>query len=381
MNERSVPREAVARFAQAVILRELHRLHAEGLATNSLTADLVPDDRDLELDSLQALGVFGALAQALTVENLGPRSADAKSMEDWVACALALPCDRLTIETSGSTGAPQLHTHPSEHLMAEADWFAEQLPAIDRVISLVPCDHLYGLIWTALLPAILEVPVVPAKVGSLPAAEGNDLVVAVPEQWAAIARIPRRWAEGTVGVSSAGRLDDETARAVLARGLPRLLDIYGASETGAIAMRDAPQGRHTLLPWWSIEDGQDGKILAGRSMRIDLPDRVDTASDGSIVLMGRRDQAVSIGGTNVYPGRVAESLRSVDGVAEVAVRLDKNGRLKALIVPDIDAEEIAVRDRIVVFVKKTFKAAERPCSISFAGALPRNEMGKLCDWS
>ena len=377
---RSLPPQAVFRFARAVIVRELDRLHSEGLAADHHGADLDRQSCDLELDSLQALGVFGALSEALTVEDLGPCADNAQSMADWIACAAAQPIAQLTIATSGSTGTPKLHRHSVEHLLEEARWFAARLPDIRRVIALVPADHLYGLIWTAILPAILDVPVVQAKVSALPPAQENDLIVAVPEQWAALARIARTWPPGTVGVSSAGRLDDKTASAVLDRGLSRLIDIYGASECGGIAMREAPHGQHSLLSYWSVEEDQGSQLLVGRGKRIELPDRIETAPDGSLVLKGRRDRAVSIGGINVYPERIAERLQSVEGVAEAAVRLGTNGRLKACIVPARDTDEDILRSRIGDFAKRSLRTAERLSDISFAPALPRNAMGKLSDW-
>lgn len=97
--------------------------------------------------------------------------------------------------------------------------------------------------------------------------------------------------------------------------------------------------------------------------------------------VGRRDGAVQIGGHNVWPDRVARALRAVDGVADAAVRMHANGRLKAFIVPaeQQDTEHLSARIEQMIILHLT--DPERPRSFRFGAALPRNAMGKLADWA
>ena len=251
------------------------------------------------------------------------------------------------------------------------------------MVALIPAHHLYGIIWTALLPAALGVPVVAATVGTSLGLTTGDLIVAVPDQWQALSRIVRRFPEDVVGVSSAGALDDGVASQLLAAGLGRLLDIYGASETGGIALRKAPGTAYELLPRWQLSaDADDDWRLVDRKGRChDLPDHIERTGDRSIRPIGRRDGAVQVAGHNVWPERVARALRTADGVADAAVRLHPNGRLTAFVVPHPDRDPRQVSANIEQVVAARLTDPERPRSFRFGLALPRNAMGKLEDWT
>lgn len=100
---------------------------------------------------------------------------------------------------------------------------------------------------------------------------------------------------------------------------------------------------------------------------------------------GRRDEAVQVGGVNVYPERVAETIRSHPEVADCAVRPMRPGegrRMKALIVLEEAArDQPDSRRRLEYWLRQTFSAPERPSSLTFGEAVPRNGQGKTTDWS
>jgi hypothetical protein len=72
----------------------------------------------------------------------------------------------MTVATSGSTGSPRLCIHNVADLLDEAVFLAAQFTGRRRVVALVPAHHLYGIIWTALLPDALGVPVVVRTIGA-----------------------------------------------------------------------------------------------------------------------------------------------------------------------------------------------------------------------
>lgn len=260
---------------------------------------------------------------------------------------------------------------------------AARLPGRRRLVALVPTHHLYGIIWTALLPDGLGVPVVTPPIGTALDLAPGDLVVAVPDQWRAILRLTRGFPADIVGVSSAAPLDDALAADLAAAGLTRLLDIYGSSETGGIALRTLPATRYDLLPRWRLVPHGDGDWqLADRDgTHHPLPDHVERIGERGLRPTGRRDGAVQVGGHNVWPARVAAMLRTLDGVADAAVRLDGNGRLKAFVVPDGARDPADLAPLIDRAVADRLPVAARPKRLRFGPALPRNAMGKLEDWS
>ena len=82
----------------------------------------------------------------------------------------------------------------------------------------------------------------------------------------------------------------------------------------------------------------------------------------------------------ICDGAVAEVLRGIDGVADAAVRLHDDGRLKPFTVPDDDPDPAAPAVTIERAAADRMATPERPGRLRFCAALPRNLMGKLEDW-
>ena len=381
-------RTALRRIVSGVVTAEVGRLHggsAQRLPKGDWPDDMLIGEGGLDLDSLEYLGALGALADMFDGAEATLGSAAPRTMGDWidwVGPATARPDASLSVATSGSTGTPRRTSHPIARLQAEAEFFASQLSDRRRVLALVPGHHLYGLIWTALLPAALGAPVLPRELGTDLGLQAGDLIVAVPDQWKVLLQLNRTFPDGVSGASSGGQLPDELGPALRAAGLSRLVDIYGASETGAIGMREAPSAPFDLMPRWHFEFIEGTLELVDQQGRHEpLPDHIERVGPRAFRPIGRRDGAVQVGGLNVWPAQVAATLRTCPGVAEVAVRLDTNGRLKAFVVPEPSWTGDALQDVLVRFAADHLAVQERPKRFDFGPALPRNEMGKLQDWN
>jgi 4-coumarate--CoA ligase len=84
----------------------------------------------------------------------------------------------------------------------------------------------------------------------------------------------------------------------------------------------------------------------------------------------------------VWPDRVKDFIDNHPHVQVCAVRpLDTiyGTRLKVFVVP-IDAADGEVRSELRDWLKINLTAAERPIQLTLGDKLPRNSMGKLCDW-
>lgn len=382
-------RPAAHRIVCAVVAAEVERLRERQRPLAGLlpwAGDMRIGDDGLGLDSLERLGALGALAETFDLDDSILNTVPPHTVGDWLDCVMrrqAAGDARLVVRTSGSTGAPVPCAHAVADLIGEARALAAQVAGRRRIVALVPAHHLYGIIWAAVLPGVLGVPVVTRAIGAALMLLPGDLVVAVPDQWRAMLRLARTVPGDVIGVSSGGPMDDALAAALHDAGLARLLDIYGSSETGGIALREWPERAYTLLPRWHLVPaaGDDWQLGDQHGALYPLPDHVERLGERQLRPTGRRDGAVQVGGHNVWPARVADTLRAVDGVADAAVRLHANGRLKAFIVPapDTDPEQIAADlDRAIT---DRLSAPERPCSLRFGPALPRNSMGKLEDWA
>jgi 4-coumarate--CoA ligase len=210
----------------------------------------------------------------------------------------------------------------------------------------------------------------------------GDIVIGVPTHWEELAARDKPFPADVVGVSAGAPLSREQATILMGKGCARLLDVYGASETGGIGFRDAGDAAYRLLPRWTIDASTpDGAALLDRDgTRVALPDHIH--GDGAtFTLGGRRDGAIQVGGHNVWPSQVETQLRRLPDVREAAVRLGSNGRLKAFVVPAGDAP---VDD--LVRIMSDALAAElpphaRPVAYTIGNALPLSAMGKRMDWS
>ncbi|MBB3586365.1 class I adenylate-forming enzyme family protein [Sphingomonas sp. BK481] len=377
------------RIACAVTAIEVQRLRDGSLfsmLSGEWPEDMLIGDEGLGLDSLEQLGALGALAETFGLDDTSLAAQAPQKVSDWIDWTMAgyeAGGCTITVKTSGSTGAARPCVHALGTLLNEAAYLANRFADRKRVIAMVPANHLYGMIWTAFLPSALGVPVVVRPLGTTLELVAGDLVVAVPDQWQAISRMTRRFPNDVVGVSSAGVLDDLVAKELLSAGLSRLIDVYGSSETGAIALRQVPDAMYELLPRWNLvpRSDHDWDLSDGGGSLTEMPDLIERAGERWLRPVGRRDGAVKVAGLNVWPNHVAEVLRRADGVADVTVRLHANGRLKAFVVPEAGLEASDLAFHLDRFAVQNLKDHERPKSFRFGTVLPRNAMGKLEDWA
>lgn len=354
------------------------------------TADTPVGGDTAAIDSLDLLSLGAALAELLPDAAL--RAPASQRFGDW--CAAATPADpsrltQVTFRSSGSTGAPRRTTHPLERLDREAASFAALIGGRRRVVSALPSHHAYGFIHTVLLPRHLPGLSTSAEVVELRGRtvsevasllRPGDLVLGHPMFWDAVLRATgERLSPDVVGVTSSAPCPGETARALRAAGLTRLLEVYGSAETAGIGWRDDPASPYVLLPGWHRE--RDGLRRDGQP--VPTPDRLAWDGDQFRVL-GRHDGVVQVGGVNVSPLEVARVLGGHPAVGEIAVRKmrpDEGDRLKAFVVP---AEPVgdadATRSELRRFASAHLSPAQRPGVYTFGDELPRGAMGKQADW-
>lgn len=355
-------------------------------------ADLRWDAEQLDLDSLHRVHL--ATAAATWCDAFDSGFSDLflakRSSHDWAqvmqrsrASAAGDACS-VIFSTSGSTGARKHIRHREAFLRQEAlDW-AALLGDTRRVVCCVPTHHIYGFIWGALLPQALGVPVIDADLAELPQAQPGDLWVAVPDQWQWLRRASRSWPAGVVGISSTAPLQADVHQAVLAQGLPRLIQVYGSTETSGLAWRDQPSQPYRLAAGRERTAEGDIRIQVTPDQWATAPlqDTLDWVDAQHFNLLGRTDQAVQIGGHNVSPQWVADQLQQHPAVRAAAVRLNAQcqpARLKAFVVlhPGAGADAQA---QVLQHSQSALPWYAAPGRISFGPELPRNAMGKLCDW-
>lgn len=375
-----------------------------------------------DLPADQAVPLAAAALSFLSIPDAdGAKQAALTALPDLAKWAERLYAwwDKTTLcfNTSGSTGVPARHTLTLPFMYEETEATAPMFAGCERVVSVMPAHHIYGLMYGPILANFFGIPVVyapPLPLASFFAAlKPGDALIAFPFFWQSVLNVLRRKTPGLIlppgvlGCTATGPCPPETIRALLdpaATGdsppLASMREIYGSTETNAIGIRLNGAEWYTLLSIWNAERLPDGntnlvRILGDGSMLPPQPAPDVLVWNGSRHFRPERrvDKAVQVAGINVYPERVAAIIRQHPLVRDCAVRLmrpEEGSRLKAFIVPDGTGN--ATGDEIDGETRKAFgkpfrdwlsarlDTVARPKRITLGSALPVNEMGKLKDW-
>lgn len=360
---------------------------------------LHPGQVTLGADSLELVSLATCVAIFFNIYESGVEDylLRFKTLGEWadlVVVARERGSKNITFATSGSTGTPKQCLQQWNALVNEAIFFAERFgpgseQPTQRILALSPCHHIYGFIFGTLLPAQLNVPVVrgPKALAIIQQQrlQAGDLVIGFPFIWRQLSRQGVDFPTGITGISSTGPCDASIIRELQIQGLDHMVEVYGSSETAGIGFRSDPDEAFHLLPRWQRSNTVDTLTELTTGTSFVLGDHLQWQNQTHFRPAGRCDEAVQVGGLNVFPARIAEQLQSLPEVADAAVRLMsavEGERLKSFIVPalgftDSDALEL----RLQAWCTQNLKAAERPKAFTFGAAMPRNAMGKLTDWS
>ena len=182
---------------------------------------------------------------------------------------------------------------------------------------------------------------------------------------------------------STAPLPQQLAAETERRFLTRLLEIYGSTETGQIAVRRPTQSAEwRLWPGVSLElEGETSRAHGGHiEQPTPLPDVLEMTGSETFLLQGRMSDLVNIAGRRSSLAYLNHQLNSIAGVEDGAFFHAEQppdshtgvARVAACVVaPALDAVQLleALRQRIdAVFLPRPLLFVER---------LPRNATGKL----
>ena len=390
---------ALGCFVADLIADEMSHLRpgGPGLPERPWPHDLALNEQGLGLDSLERLSVASALNEALHLHESGIEDLllARQTFGEWIAVAadgLAEVDARLTFRTSGSSGSAKPCTHTLANLQQEVEHLATLTAGVRRVLAAVPAHHIYGFLFTVLLPARLRCDTVLDIRRQTPQALAQlllpgDLLISHPAHWALVARHAGRLPAGVHGVTSTAPCPDAVAQDLQTIGLASLTQVYGSSETAGIGTRSAATAPYRLMPFWARDTHDDARLLRtaldGTVCAHPIQDRLAWPTAHEFSVCGRLDDAVQVGGTNVFPSQVRQVLLGHPQIADAAVRLmapEEGQRLKAFIVPAPGADADALRHGLWAWCEARLDAPARPKAYTLGEQLPRNAMGKLADW-
>ena len=302
--------------------------------------------------------------------------------------------------TSGSTGEPQAHAKSWGQLCRGARLFAGRLGWNERpteaVIGSVPPQHMFGLESTVMLPWQAGVPV-HAHEPLLAADLENALHECDrPAWWMTTSMLMRAPLQGSAlpglagVVASTMSVPRELAGAAEAAWRVPVIELYGSTETGALATRrTASEIEWTPLPGVTLHPQGTGEAQRFRAEgpHIDTPvvlgDVLDLLPDGRFRWLGRASDLVKVGGKRASLFTLNLALTQIPGVTDGVLSFppgtgDTEGelhlarRLAAFYVSDtLEPRQVlaALRERV--------DPAFLPRPIHRVTRLPRNASGKL----
>jgi acyl-coenzyme A synthetase/AMP-(fatty) acid ligase len=295
--------------------------------------------------------------------------------------------------TSGSTGTPLPYKKTWGRLARCVRDGAPRLGLLDgrshTLIGTVPAQHMYGFESTVLLALMsgnafsAERPFYPADiVAAVAAVPQPRALVTTPVHLRTLLASEVDFPALDLVVSATAPLDNDLAREVEATFHTTLLEIYGSTETGQIAIRRTANSAVWRL-WPDVRlKISNGQVFAhgGHVEQLTtMCDVIEITADDEFLLHGRTADLVNVAGKRSSFGYLNAQLNAVPGVVDGVFFLREGAtgstgvaRLGAVVVaPTLSAAALIehLRQRIdPVFLPRPLIIVER---------LPRNATGKL----
>jgi len=253
----------------------------------------------------------------------------------------------LQIFTGGSTGAPKIWSKTAGNIFGEALYMTSryQVSAKDIIVSTVSPYHIYGLLFSVVIPLVSRAtvfagtPLFPAEITECVEEQSATLLVSIPAHY----RVLKGRTVGSslrMAFSSAGMLPAEDSLDFSACNKVGVVEVYGSTETGGLATRNRSAGHEFFRPFepvtYTIQDERlyvqsqflspdlsvnaEGFFLSG--------DRVQREGEDTFSLHGRADAVTKVGGVRVDLEEVRDLLLSQATVKECVVipLVDETGR-------------------------------------------------------
>lgn len=296
--------------------------------------------------------------------------------------------------TSGSTGKPEPHFKTLGQLARGASMLASRLEqeidgglgAVRQIICSVPPQHMFGLEACVMLSLVRGMPVVecrpllPSDVSAAFEKYASGAVwITTPVHLRALVQAGEVVPYCRAVIASTMPLTP--ALAAEAEGLVRasILEIYGSTETGAVAMRRTAQTADwRLLHGVRIEPSAKGAIVWGThfpSPQV-LADEIESDGHGGFRLLGRHADLIKIAGRRGSLASLNVLLQDLPGMDDGVFYLPPTGSPTERLVL-IYAGKRVDRASTMAWLRQRVDPIFLPRALVHVEHLPRSESGKL----
>jgi acyl-CoA synthetase (AMP-forming)/AMP-acid ligase II len=329
-----------------------------------------------------------------------PAAPHAPAAEQLLAQLRAAGHPGLILATGGTTGTPKLVLHDLTALLATVP---VKQSAARRIMPLMRFDHIGGLdmAWRALGSGhVLVAPPAepdPAAVAAAIARHGVEVMPATPSflNLLLAAEAHRHHSLGSLRVVPYGA--EPMPVGLLARlrsALPKVefVQRFGTSETGALPVTECGAGLQlgddAAGFQWKIVDGElwvrsPAQALGylageagglGRDGWFRTGDLAERGPDGSVCVLGRREELINVGGEKVLPAEVEGVLQEHPLVADCRVHAERNALLGQVVAAEIvwrgpETDAVAVKRALHEFGADRLPRHKLPASVTLVAAV------------
>ncbi|WP_297850373.1 AMP-binding protein [uncultured Corynebacterium sp.] len=332
----------------------------------------------------------------------------------------------IVLMSSGTTGVPKgiLRTEPKipyvlTGLLSAVPWYANQ-----TVLQSASMFHTWG--WATLLVGLGSRSTIVTQREFDPATAMQQIqdfrvdgLISSPIFYKQMLDLPdnEQWDTSTLKwiASSGNSLTPDVVARVHERFGPILANIYGSTELSLAAVATAddvaqhPTAAGHVVPGSTIKlydddgnevpQGQTGRIFLNNETAlkgysnpetplvmidglIEMGDRGYFDEKGRLHVLGRNDDMIIIGGENVHPQSVTETLEPMPGIADIySGGVDDEDTFKRVAVWVVRSDDETGRnltaDAIRDWVRDKLAHHSIPRDVNFVDSLPRNPTGKV----
>ena len=297
----------------------------------------------------------------------------------------------LLLFTSGSTGRPKAQAKSWGTLVRSALAAGEMLGvnalAHAAIIGTVPHQHSYGLESTVLLALQhglalqAERPFYPGDIcACLDAVPRPRILVTTPMHLRALLGEPDPLPATDLVISATAPRPEQLALEAETRLHAPLLEIYGCSEAGQLAVRRTAQtSEWRCLGGVALRQDEQGTWASGEAVETPtlLQDEIELRGPDRFRLHGRMADLVNIAGKRSSLAYLNHQLNAIEGVVDGAYLMpEEDGRPVVRLMAFVVAPGLA-QATILAALRRRIDAAFLPRPLVMVDALPRNELGKL----
>jgi acyl-coenzyme A synthetase/AMP-(fatty) acid ligase len=302
----------------------------------------------------------------------------------------------LRLYTGGSTGVPKIWSKTGINIFAEALYLARHfsVSAKDRIVATISPYHVYGLLYSVTLPLVSGasvlsgIPSYPEEIIQSAKDCAATILVSVPAHYRVLRGKPLMGSSLRLAFSSAGVLETGDNTEFCRNNATGIIEVYGSTETGGIALRNRFRGEEQFTPYPTVDWKIHGQQLQVRSPYLSpgltrddggfftTGDRVEANGSSGFSLKGRADSITKVGGNRVDLEEISVLLKQQPGVADCLVlALAEGGGRQSRIVALIEGEDVNM-EGLKKMLASRLEPYALPRTMKMVGRMPMKENGK-----